>query len=123
MKKFYYKNNTQRSYCMASLKELAQMYREDGYIDGDSMANIFYKDGTALRYPDDADKIKIKNIQNVYILTPYDSMDFKHDFIGTQEDFDFEKWLGTKNPNLTPDYKNPLIVDDMDNYYKQQEAI
>lgn len=124
--KTWYKHWNQRTNVLSSLKEMIRMYREDNYIDDDTQIIIYYNDGTRKRYPDNVEEIKLKNIRNV-IFSNGDvwPMDFTYDFIGTQEDYNSMKEICTgvykmlKPEEYLP--KNPLIVDDMDDYYKMQE--
>lgn len=124
--KTWYKHWNQRTNVLSSLKEMIRMYREDNYIDDDTQIIIYYNDGTRKRYPDNVEEIKLKNIRNV-IFSNGDvwPMDFTYDFIGTQEDYNSMKEICTgvykmlKSEEYLP--KNPLIVDDMDDYYKMQE--
>jgi hypothetical protein len=120
--KTWYKNWNQRTNVLSSLKEMVRMYREDNYIDEDTCIHVYYNDGTIKHYPDDADTIKLINIKNV-VFSNADCypMDFTNDFIGTQEDWNTMKEF--ENKQFPMEYKNPLIVEDMDNYYKIQEAI
>jgi hypothetical protein len=60
-------------------------------------------------------QIKLKNIQNIWYQTANDCGDFTHDFIGTQESYNFifgviYQW----NSFFMP--KNPLILDGSDDY-------
>jgi hypothetical protein len=124
--KTWYKHWNQRTNVLSSLKEMIRMYREDNYIDDGTQIIIYYNDGTRKRYPDNVEEIKLKNIRNV-IFSNGDvwPMDFTYDFIGTQEDYNSMKEICTgvykmlKPEEYLP--KNPLIVDDMDDYYKMQE--
>lgn len=113
--KTYYKNSTIKSRTLSTMKDLISMYRDDGYIDDDSHAHILYNDGTILHYPDDVEKIKFKNIKNVHYMGSDDSRDFYFDDITTPETIETLEML----PNIYHmDYKNRLIVDDMEEYYK-----
>ncbi|MDR2741859.1 MAG: hypothetical protein LBB98_06850 [Treponema sp.] len=107
--------NRQRTWLISDLKGLICYYREDGYIDEDCLFRVRYNDGSILTYPDWADQIKFKNIQNIWYQTADDSGDFTHDFIGTRETYDFVfgviyKW----NPFFLPE--NPLILEEEDDY-------
>lgn len=121
--KTWYKNWNQHTNVLSSLKEMVRMYREDNnYIDDDTRIVIYYNDGTRKYYPDDIETIKLKNIRNV-VFSNGDCypMDYNNDFIGTQEDYDgmMEYCQRYFDPeSFRP--KNPLIVDDMDNYYRSQ---
>jgi hypothetical protein len=107
-----YKQLNQKNNMLASAKELIKMFREDNYLDEDSYFVVKYNNGKSLSYPVQAEQIKFKNITNIYFSGTDDNGDFNHDFIGTQETFDFI----TSINNF--ELKNPLIVEDMENYFK-----
>jgi hypothetical protein len=102
---------TQKGQTMRMLREFISMYKEDGYIDGDCLFHVLYRNGAVFSYPDDADRIKLRNILNVWYFTACDCGDFTHDFIGTQEQYNFifnEQHGG--NPLFKP--RSPLILDE-----------
>jgi hypothetical protein len=120
--KTWYKNSNQRTNVLSSLKKMVRMYREDNYIDEDTKIIIYYNDGIRKTYPDNVEEIKLINIRNiVFSNSDCYPMDFTNDFIGTQEDYNnLKEYADIKfcPEDFIP--KNPLIVDDMDNYYKSQ---
>jgi hypothetical protein len=118
-----YKNRNQKTNMLTTAKYLIEDFRKYNNIDEDSYFVIKYKDGSMLSYPDQADQIKFKNIENIYFSGTDDNGDFKYDFIGTQESYDFllEGWKNAFDPSdFIP--KNPLIVNDMNDYFKMFEA-
>ena len=102
------------------------MYKNDDYIDDDSFFVVKYNDDRILSYPDQASRIKFKNIANIYFSGSDDNGDFTYDFIGTQENYDFLLECLYNNLNKYPNLKkedllfpkNPLIVEDMEDYFK-----
>lgn len=113
--KTWYKNWSIKAGTMSMLKELIRQYREDNYIDEDSHAHVLYNDGTILYYPDDAEKIKFKNIKNIHYMGSDDSRDFYFDDITTKESLEF---VATLPSIYHMEYKNQLIIEDMEDYYR-----
>jgi hypothetical protein len=119
--KTYYKNSTQKNNLLSWVKDLIEQYRNDNYIDEDTIFTVKYKDGSMLKYPEQVEQIKFKNIVNIWFSNAdcY-TMDFNNDFIGTQEDWNnMREYEDNRYPMQ---YKNPLIISDMDDYYKVFEA-
>lgn len=110
MKKWTIKDCT-----LSTAKSLIKMFKEDGYIDEDSHMQILYNDGTLLSYPDEAEKIKFRNIKNIHFMGSDDSRDFNYDDISTPETAEFIK-ATTKYPMK---YENQLLVDDIETYYQK----
>ena len=108
------KNNWNKSNLIQSLRSLVSLYKSDGYIDDDCKAYIYTADGLQV-YPDDVSNLKINGAKNIVLFTADDSMDFNHDFLGDSESFEFVKNISNY------DYKNPLITDDLDGYFKTFE--
>ena len=117
--KTYYKHDSIKNCTLTTLKSLVEMYRDDGYIDEDSAAHVLYKDGTILNYPDDVEQIKFKNIKNIHYMGSDDSRDFTYDDIVTPDDLETIKMMNQLYPM---EYQNQLIVEDMDDYYKEYFA-
>lgn len=98
---------------MITVKSLLKLYKEDNYIDEDSMFHVKYNNGDILSYPDDVEKIKLRNISNVHYMGSDDSCDFNFDSICNAEQAELLKIL----PNPM-EYKNQLIIEDMEDYYR-----
>ena len=107
---------------MGMLKSLVRDWRLFKEIDEDSHAIILYTNGTALRYPDDVEEIKLTNIANVNIMSSCDCRDFYYDDIATPDVIESQEltdayYLEEYGYRFTDFIKNQLIVDDMEDYY------
>ncbi len=115
-KQAIYKKDLKQSlkYSIESWEEAIKDERYWQFVDEEEIYTIKYQDGTILYfdYEYEGKKPSLINIVNIHFSNADCCMDFYYDWIGDQESWQLWHDMNWNLPN------NPLIVNDMDDYYK-----
>lgn len=89
--------------------------------------DIKYRNGDLIRVSEmdyNGESIKLQGIENISMICSECHMDFYYDWIGDKESFEFILEMNRENPNsyMWDIPKNRLVVEDLDDYYKEFEA-